>query len=461
MSVISAYIVPHPPLIIPDVGGGQEKIISKTYGSYDRCAREIADSRPDTIIIISPHTTVYADYFHISPGTSARGDMSDYRAPDASAETGYDTRLRDVICEEAEKAGIPAGTLGETQKRLDHASLIPIWFLHKYYTDHLTIRTGFSGMTPLEHYRYGKCIARSVEKTSRRAVVIASGDLSHRLKPEGPYGFAEEGPEFDREITDAMADADFLRFLTMPASLSENAGECGLRSFQIMAGIMDGLSVDQELLSYEGPFGVGYAVASFKATGKDPSRCFEKKYIRHKSESLKKIKNNESPIVDLARYTLETYVTSGRKPEIPPGTSEELLKKQAGVFVSLKKEGILRGCIGTIGPVTDCIAEEVMRNAVSAGTEDPRFPPVTSGELADLVYSVDVLGAPESIASSNQLNPKRYGVIVSSGRKRGLLLPDLDGIDDPEKQIKIASEKAGILPGEEISLERFEVIRHR
>jgi len=140
---------------------------------------------------------------------------------------------------------------------------------------------------------------------------------------------------------------------------------------------------------------------------------------------------------------------------------EELLGMQAGVFVSLKMYGDLRGCIGTISPATGCIAKEIRQNAVSAGTEDPRFSPIREEELSKLVYSVDVLTDPEPINTVEELDVKRYGVIVTSRRKRGLLLPNLEGIDTPEKQVSIAMQKAGILKNEEYSLERFEVVRHK
>jgi AmmeMemoRadiSam system protein A len=169
---------------------------------------------------------------------------------------------------------------------------------------------------------------------------------------------------------------------------------------------------------------------------------------------------NEDAYVRLARLSLETYVKSGKYAKLPDNLPEEMIKNRAGVFVSLKKYGQLRGCIGTISPVTGSVADEIVRNAVSAGLEDPRFPPVSEEELDDLVYSVDVLSEAEPIDSMDDLDVKRYGVIVSSGRKRGLLLPNLEGIDTVQKQVAIARRKAGILDNEEIKLERFEVIRH-
>ena len=164
--------------------------------------------------------------------------------------------------------------------------------------------------------------------------------------------------------------------------------------------------------------------------------------------------------IQLARYSLEHYVKTGKTAEFPADISAELTSRQVGVFVCIKSHGQLRGCIGTIAPVTESIAHEILRNAVSAASEDPRFPPVSESELADLVYTVDVLAPPEPIDSLEMLDVKRYGVIVTSGYRRGLLLPNLDGVDTVDEQLSIAMQKAGIREGESVQLERFEVVRY-
>ena len=323
------------------------------------------------------------------------------------------------------------------------------------------MRIGLSGQSPLAHYRLGECIARAVDKLGRRAVFVASGDLSHKLKADGPYGFAPEGPAFDEAVTQAMAAGDFLKFLTMEPSLCERAAECGLRSFQMMSGALDGLAVAPRLLSHEGTFGVGYAVALFPVTGRDESRRFAASCERAGRERMEKLRACEDAWVRLARLSLETFVLTGSKlANLPNGLPGELTSQAAGAFVSLHIAGRLRGCIGTIAPTEKCLADEIVNNAVSAGTRDPRFPPVTADELAFLEYSVDVLGRPEPVDSPEQLDPRRYGVIVSQGRRRGLLLPDLDGVDTVEQQLDIALKKGGIRRGEPYKTERFKVVRH-
>jgi AmmeMemoRadiSam system protein A len=164
-------------------------------------------------------------------------------------------------------------------------------------------------------------------------------------------------------------------------------------------------------------------------------------------------------LVKLAKKTVESYVKKGKV--IPPQKLTAAMRQKAGVFVSIHKRGELRGCIGTIEPQRNNVAEEIITNAISSATRDPRFLPITPDELKDLEYSVDVLTKPEPIRSKDQLDPKRYGVIVEAGFRKGLLLPDLEGVDSVDYQIDICRQKAGIAPHEPVKLYRFEVKRYK
>lgn len=461
MSILGAVIVPHPPLIIPTVGRGREQEVQSTIDAYRTVAKQVAAWEPEVLIITSPHQVMYADYFHIAPGQGAIGDMSAFGAGQTKLGVEYDAQLRDELIRRAESAGLRAGTLGERNPSLDHGTFLPLYFLQESGVDCPILRIGLSGFSPIDHYRLGQCIAQAVETLRRRAVFIASGDLSHKLREDGPYGFAPEGPEFDWQITDAMAAGDFLQFLTMDPALCDRAAECGLRSFQIMAGALDGLAVESKLLSYEGVTGVGYGVATFAVTGPDEDRRFGEQCAELERTRLAEKKASEDPWVKLARLSLETFVKTGMRLEcLPDGLPAEMTGQTAGAFVSLHTHGQLRGCIGTTGPTTESVAWEIVQNAVSACSRDPRFPPVTVAELDSLEYSVDVLGQPEPISSPAELDVKKYGVIVSCGGRRGLLLPDLAGVDTVEQQIDIARQKGGISSREKYTLERFEVVRH-
>lgn len=461
MSLLSAIITPHPPVLLPEVGGGREREIAATDRAMRTAAETVAAWQPDVIIISSPHTILYRDYFHIAPGDGAVGDMSRFGAPEVRINASYDTLLREEIIRRAEAEGLHAGTLGQRDPELDHGVLIPLYYLRKAGVRCPIVRMGLSGFSPLDHYRLGKCVQNAVNALGRRAVFLASGDLSHKLKADGPYGYAPEGPQFDDAVTRTMASGDFLEFLTIDPALCERAAECGLRSFQMMAGALDGLAVEPQLLSHEGTFGVGYAIALFPVTGRDDSRCYEKDYLLAKNDRLATRKASEDPWVKLARRSLETYVKTGQRlTSLPEDLPAEMTTQQAGAFVSLHKNGQLRGCIGTIAPTCDNLAWEIVQNAVSACSRDPRFSPVRPDELDELEYSVDVLGAPEPVDSPAALDPKTYGVIVSCSGRRGLLLPDLDGVDSVEAQLSIALQKGGIRENEPYKIERFKVVRH-
>ena len=184
--------------------------------------------------------------------------------------------------------------------------------------------------------------------------------------------------------------------------------------------------------------------------------------LQNKKQEMKltEQKNASDIYVRLARNTIEKYISQGIIPDVPDDLPKELLKNRAGAFVSIHEHGRLRGCIGTILATKECIAKEIIDNAISASTKDPRFDPITKDELDWLEINVDILSEPEDIDSKDELDVKRYGVIVSNRYKRGLLLPDLDGIDTVDEQIAIAKKKAGISDNEDYSLQRFEVTRH-
>ena len=472
MAIIGAFTVPHPPLIVHEVGKGREDEIAATITAYVQVAKKIASLKPETIVVTSPHAALYRDYFHISPGTEAFGDFSDFGAPEVRFHLFYDADFVKALCSEADKAGIAAGTRGEKRASLDHGTAVPLYFINKYYTDYKLVRIGLSGQSYKAHYALGECIRRAAEKTEKKIAVVASGDLSHVLKSDGPYGYRAEGAVYDERIMDVMGRADFGKLFSFSPDFCENAAECGHRSFIIMAGSLDRTAVRAEKLSYEGPFGVGYGICAYEVTGCDETRNFLERYEAEERRSLDARKKSEDEYVRLARLAVENYVRTKGRLRIEGGAvlcssgsermelSEDLLKNRAGVFVSLKKDGMLRGCIGTIAPVRESIAQEIAHNAVSAASSDPRFSEVTEDELSSLVYSVDILSSPEKISSKEALDVKRYGVIVTKGNRRGLLLPNLETVNTVDEQIEIACKKGGIDKSENPELERFEVVRH-
>ena len=462
MGILAAVAVPHPPIILPEIGRGEEQKISATSNAYKEISRRIVELNPDTIIITSPHSILYADYFHISPGDFAQGDMARFNAPQVKLKINYDVEFVDRLSEVAMNEKIPAGKMGERDKILDHGTFVPVRFLEQAGLDLDKVkflRIGLSGLSAETHYKFGQIISKVADELNRRVVFIASGDLSHKL-PGSHYGFVEESLQFDKEVMENLGGAAFLKLLTMDNKMCNRAAECGLRSFWIMAGALDRQNISAEKLSYEGPFGVGYGVVWFNIGAADESRNFDVQLKNFNHEKYIERQKNEDDFVKLARYSLETFIKTHKPAELPKDLPAEMTERRAGTFVSLHKDGNLRGCIGTFLPTTNSIAEEILQNAISACSKDPRFSPVEVSEIEDLEISVDVLSEPERVFDIKDCDAKKYGVIVENNGRRGLLLPDLEGVETVQEQIAIAKKKAGIPANEKVSLWRFEVIRH-
>lgn len=237
--IAGACMAPHPPLIIPEIGRGEERNIQDTVCAYHEAARRIAEWKPETIVLISPHQMMYADYFHISPGDGAKGDFRQFSSVQVKMEAVYDTEFVENLCKLAKAGNLPAGTAGERDRRLDHGTMVPLYFVNQYWTDYRLVRVGLSGLPLSAHYELGRRMKETAKILGRRTVVIASGDLSHRLAAQGPYGYKEEGPEYDRRVMDVMGNGDFGKLLEFSEDFCEKAGECGHRSFVMMAGVLD------------------------------------------------------------------------------------------------------------------------------------------------------------------------------------------------------------------------------
>lgn len=470
-NIKGAFIFPHPPIIVAEVGKGNEIAAQNTIEAAQEAARRIAELTPETILIITPHGNMLSDALTISGDSILHGNFENFGTSQVNLNFDNDLELVEEILDMLEDSNVIAIPLDKEVRKayrfadeLDHGALVPLYFIHKNYQKFKLVHITYSMLPHQEHYRFGMTIRKAIEKLNRNIVIICSGDLSHKLTKDAPAGYSPKGAEFDAEYLEIIKQGDVNRLFNMDVELTEGAGECGLRSTVIMYGILDGCTPKGEILSYEGPFGVGYCVAQLhlNCTGNVGERSeILENYINEKKKKREKMREDEDSYVALARLSLENYIKGNKQHHIPDDLPREMLQDRAGVFVSLKKHGELRGCIGTVSPTTDSIAHEISRNAVSAGTGDPRFYPVQENELEELQYSVDILRSPEAIEDANQLDVKKYGVIVRSGYKSGLLLPNLEGVDTVEEQLDIVLQKAGISKGESYKMERFEVIRHK
>ena len=258
MPIIAGYMVPHPPIAVHEIGRGEELKIQATLDSFREVAEDIAALEPETILVTSPHALMYRDYFHISPGMHAEGDFSRFRAGKVRFSVDYDRELADAIADAADETGFPAGTLGERDPQLDHGTMVPLYFINQCYREYRLVRIGLSGLPLQSHWEFGKLIRKAVDRTGRKCVFLASGDLSHCQKKDGPYGYRPEGPRYDEKIMETMGKGDFRSLPLFDERLLEDSMECGHRSFTIMGGVFEGMEVESRMLSHEATFGVGY-----------------------------------------------------------------------------------------------------------------------------------------------------------------------------------------------------------
>ena len=438
-SILCAALMPHPPIIIPKVGKKETAKVCATIQAMDTVAQSFNDYNIQTIIIISPHGLNFADAITLCAQPTLRGTMAAFGAPDLSLEFKTDEVLLRAIQKEAEILDVKLIEMTEnkadclrSQVELDHGAFVPLYYLHKagFRGQIIHLSPGFVSYE--EMITLGQAIQKATATTEKRIGIVASGDLSHRVTKNAPNGFHPQGAAFNQYVVDILRRGNLKELLNMDRLLAREIGECGLRPIFCLMGILDGLPITSQVLSYEAPFGVGYAVAQFDVL--------------------------PTP-TDLARASLVHFLKTGQHLPIPRQLPPELTRR-AGTFVSLKKANQLRGCIGTIFPTEKNTAKEIIENAIRSGTEDPRFTPVELAEVDKLTLSVDILGEPESITSEAELDVTQYGVIVKKGNRTGLLLPRLAGVDTVREQIDIARQKAGIAKTEDIELYRFTVTRY-
>jgi aromatic ring-opening dioxygenase LigB subunit len=274
-NLIGCALMPHPPLMIPEVGKDELNVIKTTVETANQVAELLKESNPQTIVIISPHGPVFDDSVTVSIHPRLRGNLANFGAADVTLGFETDNLLIKHIIRNCQRLGVNLLELTDdvaknhrTSLTLDHGAFVPLYYLAKAGFKGQIVNLSM-GMLPYEEmYTFGKAVQAAIGSMDKRVAVIASGDLSHRLTPNAPAGYNPRGAEFDSQVVAALKNADVKALLKMDRNLIEEAGECGLRPIFFLMGAMGGLDVETIKLSYEGPFGVGYAVALFKIKGK-------------------------------------------------------------------------------------------------------------------------------------------------------------------------------------------------
>jgi MEMO1 family protein len=442
-SLIGAAFMPHPPIILPEIGQGSEKESAETLKGIEKIVERAAADQPQVIIVITPHGYTRGSLMTVSENTILSGDFSAFGHSEIQLAFENNQLLVEKLLYAAKTNNL---SLNTAINDLDHGALVPLYFLNRRLPPFMVVHISIGWGPPSHIYENGRLLRSVFSEFDESVLLLASGDLSHRLKENGPYGFHPQGPIFDEMVKKAFENNRLPDLLSIPEKTTNAAGQCGLAPFILAAGLLDQQEVNTQLYSYEGPFGIGYLNAYTSV---------EKRAVRH-------------PYVELARKSIDLYVKNGRTLDFETyrqSTSKhtflnEAAEISAGAFVSLHLNGKLRGCIGTIESVYDHLGDEIIHNAILAATEDPRFEPVKAHEIPHLEIKVDVMGEMEPVDDSSSLDVQTYGIMIKSGNRRGLLLPALDGINTVEEQLSIVRQKACIGKDETCQMHRFRVNRY-
>ena len=491
MTLIACFAAPHPPVMVPEVGRERAAEVSGTVEAMHQLAREAESLAPDVIVLMSPHAPLDMNMMGVSAASWYEGSFSMFGAPEVRVRMDGAPDLARAIASESSNRGVPTHVLHAGRgAELDHGSMTPLVMLVENLAPPPSLVVlSFSYLEPGQHVEFGRAVGSVLQSDPRRILYVASSDLSHRLIPGAPAGYSPRGAEFDAAVVAAFKSGDLSRLLSIPRDLVHEAGECGLRSLFTLSGVIEGLDSRTRLLSYEGPFGVGYlvgvvdvgvvdveapasanelvtgceAAATPPAAGREAAAPGDSAgdAASDVARSAADQGSDDDAVVALARRAVEAVVRGGDRVE--PALPAEGLPPRAGAFVSLHlPDGSLRGCIGTFAPTKATLGEEIVASAVNAATRDPRFFPVREEELAGLRVSVDILDEPEDVESIDQLDPAEYGVIVrTDDGRQALLLPDLEGVETARDQLAIVCRKGGIDPvRDRYHIQRFRVTRH-
>lgn len=467
------FFMPHPPIIIESIGLGKERAAKDTITGMHILAEQIQAQKPKTIIFVSPHGNSFSNGLCILFEEVLSGHLGSFGQPEISFNKEVDIELSQAINERLEEVDINSVLMDKTigkqygvKVNLDHGVIVPMSFIDQRYMDYKVVHLTPGSTSLEEQYRIGKVLGELIHSTNKKILIVCSGDLSHALSDQGPYNYNPQGPIFDETVKNSIENGDPLSLISLNNTDIEAASQCGLRSFLIGFGTMDGYYYNSKVYSYEGPFGVGYLTGYLSKTNESTTSLLNIICDNKNKEYLKRIKN-EDEYITLARKSIEYFIKTGKrlsldqvKSQFSRGFIDRCMSHKSGAFVSIHKFKKLRGCIGTISAASDHLIDEIIYNSISACSKDPRFDPIREDELLELEVKVDILHEKEVIHSKSMLDVNRYGVIVEKDGRKGLLLPNLDGIDSIDDQVHIAMQKAGIDNEEGMKLYRFEVERH-
>ena len=443
-SIVFSGLMPHAPVLVPGVGGRELSRVQTTARAMGLVARHALAAQPDTLVLVSPHSPRHTDAFGFWHTPRLRGSFGRFGSPEDRVDLPLDGEFTGRLEAEAQKRGLRTWRIDDDEP-LDHGALVPLWHL---------CAAGWTGPTVVFGLNYpgeggldelGEAIAATARELRRRTAVIASGDMSHRLTRSAPAGYDPDAPRFDAEFVNLLRGGAYNSIRRLDPFLQEKAAEDVVDSTQVALAAGGYRSTGHEVLSYEGPFGVGYGVAIL----------FEPRAAAPAAARAGGIVSRLADLPAVARCAVETRLRHG--PAEPSFKAHGELARPGAVFVTVRNPaGELRGCVGVTAPVASDLVGETWHCAQSAAFSDGRFPPVRAAELPGLSFNVTVLGPLEPVASPAELDPAVYGVQVSAaGGRRGVLLPAIAGVRTTDEQLAIARQKGGIAAHEAVQLERF------
>ena len=402
-AAVCAVLMPHAPILVPEVGGGRGGAAQASGRAMREAATRVLSFQPESLALISPHSPRQPRAFGIWAGERLHGSFARFNAPGAQVSLPNDTSLARQIVTEAGHRGLATWMI--RSQTLDHGALVPLWFLAQAGWAGPTVVLSLMESAQGGLEELGQAIAAAARACHRRVAIVASGDMSHRLAADAPCGFHPDAHQFDETFIGLLRDGDYHALETIDPALRELAAEDAVDSTLVAAAAVDWRPAGHNVLNYEAPFGVGYGVAILFAADSAPA---------DPPPAPAGVPNREGGILPaLARQSV-TAALNGSS-ELPPDASAPYLNARRGVFVTLhERGGRLRGCAGTILPACANIVAETWRSARLAAFQDSRFPPVEAGELPNLRFDVSVLHSMETISSAAELDPARYGVVVST-----------------------------------------------
>jgi AmmeMemoRadiSam system protein A len=449
LSIPCAVLMCHAPIVIPKIAGGRARECARTTAAMAATAARLLAHAPDVLVIISPHTPRDPLRFGIAHDEQLSGDFAKFGVPELALQLPGAPEAAAMLAQVAQESGLACSRV--SGRRLDHGALVPLYFVRE---------AGWNGPTLLLALPYpdtgtetamGRALAEAATRLGQRWCVLASGDMSHRLTPDAPAGYHPSARQFDASFRDLLESGELERAADIDPALREIAAEDVVDSCTVAASAVNFDATGHRILSYEGPFGVGYLEAVLHEVG-----------VQERASSEDREHANDAPprvLLDVARAAIAARLCGERydPPALPAPWS-----RSRGVFVTLRdSDGELRGCIGHLEPNYATLSQEVASCAVSSATRDTRFAPVTKDELFDLRIELSVLSPTEPVSGLHRLDPERFGVAVSSGPLRGVLLPGIEGVRSARDQVRIAAAKAGLHADAPLSLERFEVQKIR